>query len=195
VDHVGQIRIDRDEKRELHTLMLTDKYGTELPAKSLSEGTLRFLALGCVAIDPTLTGLICMEEPENGIHPEGIGAMLGLLQDMVVDPTLPTAEDNLLRQIIINTHSPVVVKQIRDDTVVFAMSEQQAAVKGSTIKGVSFRCLSGTWRSEKASMPALARGKAISFLQPIAERGDIHRKGPDRRVIDREDLIQLRLDL
>jgi len=77
-EHIGQVRVDRDEKRELLTLLLTDRYGTELPAKSLSDGTLRFLALASVEIDPTHTGLVCMEEPENGIHPERIGALLRL---------------------------------------------------------------------------------------------------------------------
>ena len=195
IDHVGQVRIDRDEKRELLTLLLTDKYGTELPAKSLSDGTLRFLALASVEIDPTLTGLICMEEPENGIHPERIGAMLGLLRDIVVDPELPTAEDNPLRQVIINTHSPVVVNQVPDDTVIFAMPEEKL-VERSLIKGVAFRCLSGTWRSSDiAKMPVIAKGKAISFLQPIAGKGDTSRTGADRRVIDREDIQQLKLDL
>jgi hypothetical protein len=198
IDHVGQLRIDRDEKRELYTLLLTDKYGTELPAKALSDGTLRFLALASVEIDPTLTGLICMEEPENGIHPERIGAMLRLLRDIAVDPELPTGDDNPLRQVIINTHSPVVVSQVPDDTLVFAVSEQRT-VQDSFIKGVSFRCLSKTWRADpakKAKMPIIAKGKALAFLQPIAEKGDPSRKGSDRRVIDREDLLdQLSLEL
>lgn len=193
VQHVGQVRIDRDEKRELLTLLLTDKYGTELPAKALSDGTLRFLALASVEIDTTLTGLICMEEPENGIHPERIESMLGLLQDIAVDPNLAAGEDNPLRQVIINTHSPVVVGQVPDDTVIFAVPEQQE-VQGNAIKGVSFRCLSGTWRSDTARMSTIARGKAISFLQPIAEKGDPSRRGAGRRVMDREDL-QLKLDL
>jgi hypothetical protein len=38
-----------------------------------------------------------MEEPENGIHPERIGAMLTLLQDIAVDPTEPVGDDNPLR--------------------------------------------------------------------------------------------------
>jgi predicted ATPase len=187
------VRIDRDEKRELLTLLLTDRHGTELPAKALSDGTLRFLALASVEIDPTLTGLICMEEPENGIHPERIRAMLGLLQDIAVDPRLPGGEDNPLRQVIINTHSPVVVSQVPDDTVVFAVPEQQA-VRGSVLKGVSFRSLSETWRSDVARMPVIAKGKAIAFLQPIAEGRNTSHKGADRRVIDREDL-QLKWDL
>jgi predicted ATPase len=192
IDHVGQVRIDRDEKRELLTLMLGDRHGTELPAKSLSDGTLRFLALASIEIDPTLTGLICMEEPENGIHPERIAAMIGLLRDIAVEPTLPTGEDNPLRQVIITTHSPVVVSQVPDDTVIFAVPEQQV-VQGSIVKGVGFRCMSGTWRSDKSKMPVIAKGKAISFLQPIAEKSDTSRKGANRRVVDREDL-QLNLD-
>jgi len=194
IDHVGEVRIDRDEKRELLTLMLKDRQGTELPAKSLSDGTLRFLALAGIEIDPTLTGLLCMEEPENGIHPERIGAMLGLLRDIAVDATLPTGENNALRQVIINTHSPVVVSQVPGDSVIFAMPEQQA-IQGSMIKGVAFRCLSDTWRSAQTKMPVIAKGNAISFLQPIAEKGDSGRRGADRRVIDRDDIQQLKLDL
>jgi hypothetical protein len=193
IDHVGQVRVDRDEKRELLTLMLTDRQGTELPAKSLSDGTLRFLALASIEIDPTLTGLICMEEPENGIHPERIKAMLALLQDIAVDPTLPTGDDNPLRQVIVNTHSPVAVSQVPDDTVIFVVPEQQA-VQGHIVKGAGFRCLSGTWRAERSGMLLVAKGKAISFLQPIAEKGDPDRTGTDHRVIDRED-INLHLDL
>ncbi|MCB1924725.1 MAG: AAA family ATPase [Gammaproteobacteria bacterium] len=192
IDHVGQVLIDRDDKRELLTLLLTDKYGTQLPAKALSDGTLRFLALASVEIDPTLTGLICMEEPENGIHPERIAAILELLRDIAVDPTLPIGDDNPLRQVIINTHSPVVVNQVPDDAVVFAVPEQRV-VEGNLIKGVSFRCLSETWRTKKVGMPTIAKGKAVSFLQPIVDKADPSREKGNRRVIDHPDLAQLKL--
>jgi len=43
-------------------------------------------------------------------------------------------------------------------------------------------------------MEAIAKGKALTFLQPIAEKGDPKRKGADRQVMDREDL-QLELGL
>lgn len=191
IDQVGRVEIDRDDKRGLSTLLLTDRYGTELPAKALSDGTLRFLALASIEIDPTLTGLICMEEPENGIHPERIGAMLRLLRDIVVDPELSIDDDNPLRQVIINTHSPVVVGQVPDDTLIFAVPEQRV-VEGSVIKGVSFRGLSGTWRTETAKMAVIAKGQALSFLQPVAEKGNPKRKGADRRVMDHEGLVQLR---
>jgi hypothetical protein len=44
-------------------------------------------------------------------------------------------------------------------------------------------------------MAVIAKGKALAFLHPIAEKGDPTRKGADRRVIDREDLAQLELEL
>ncbi len=167
IDHVGAVRIDRDDKRELLTLLLTDQYGTELPAKALSDGTLRFLALASVEIDPTLTGLICLEEPENGIHPERIGAIIGLLRDIAVDPSLAVGDDNPLRQVIINTHSPIVVGQVPDESVIFAVPEQRI-VAGQVIKGVSFRCLSGTWRAQdKVGMRTLQKGRALAFFSRL----------------------------
>ncbi len=170
IDHVGGVRIDRDDKRELLTLLLTDQYGTELPAKALSDGTLRFLALASVEIDPTLTGLICLEEPENGIHPERIGAMIRLLQDIAVDPCLAVGDDNPLRQVIINTHSPIVVGQVPDESVVFAVPEQQV-IAGQVIKGVSFRCLTGTWRAvEKVHMRTLQRDGRWPFFSRLPRR-------------------------
>jgi hypothetical protein len=193
IDQVGRVRIDRDEKRELLTLLLTDQYGTELPAKALSDGTLRFLALAGLETDPTLSGLICMEEPENGIHPERIGALLRLLQDIAVDPQEPVGDDNPLRQLVINTHSPVVVGQVPDDAVVFAIPHEQV-VEGSVLKGVSLRCLPDTWRADAADVPPVARGKALAFLSPIAEPRHPGRKAGERRVVDREDM-QLSLDL
>jgi len=192
IDQVGRVEIDRDDKRKLSTLVLTDRYGTELPVKALSDGTLRFLALASIEIDPTLIGLICIEEPENGIHPERVGAMLRLLRDIVVDPELPIGDDNPLRQVIINTHSPVVVVQVPDDTLIFVVPEQRV-VKGRIIKGVSFSSLSKTWRAEARPRYVIAKGKALAFLQPVAEQGNPKRKGADQRVIDREDIVQLNL--
>jgi len=79
IDDVRDIRVDVDRQRELLSLVVKEKDGTEHPARGLSDGTLRFLALAVVDLDPTVQGLLCFEEPENGIHPERILAMLKLL--------------------------------------------------------------------------------------------------------------------
>ncbi len=118
VDDVREVYVDRDERRELFTLMVRGRDGTSHPALALSDGTLRFLALAALEIDPAATGLICLEEPENGIHPERVPAMLKLLQDIATDAEEPVGPDNPLRQVIINTHSPAVVAQVPEDSLV-----------------------------------------------------------------------------
>jgi len=70
IEGVRLIRVDVDDRRELLTLLLADRDGTEHEARSLSDGTLRFLALAVLESDSDVRGVLCMEEPENGIHRE-----------------------------------------------------------------------------------------------------------------------------
>ena len=62
IDDVRQIHVDLDEKREILTLYVRDKEGTSHPARALSEGTLRFLALSVLESDRTMQGVLCLEE-------------------------------------------------------------------------------------------------------------------------------------
>ena len=121
VPEVRRVWVDRDERRELLTLYVSGHDGTPHPARALSDGTLRFLALAILLeIDPESPGLLCLEEPENGIHPERIPAMLRLLEDIPADTGEQAGADNPLRQVIINTHSPSVVGQVPDESLLMA---------------------------------------------------------------------------
>src|SRR5262249_50392028 len=120
IDDVYSVSIDLDERRELLTLLLTGRDRTAYPARALSDGTLRFLALSVLAEEPDAHGLLCLEEPENGIHPSRIPAMLRLLEDLTTDVHEPVGTDNPLRQVVVNTHSPLVVKQVPEDSLVVA---------------------------------------------------------------------------
>lgn len=117
---VGELRVEEDDVRELLTAQLTEAGGMTLPARSLSEGTLRFLALCVLLEDPSVTGLLCMEEPENGIHPANVEAMVDLVRDLAVDARDEPGPDNPFRQVIINTHSPYVVQLVDKDDLLFA---------------------------------------------------------------------------
>ena len=64
IDDVNGIHVDLDEKRELLTLFVQDRQGTTHPARALSDGTLRFLALAVLETDPKMQGVLCLEEPE-----------------------------------------------------------------------------------------------------------------------------------
>ena len=204
IDGVRSVRLDVDERRELLTLMLTERDGTEYEARSLSDGTLRFLALAVLESDSQARGVLCMEEPENGIHPQRIPAMLSLLRDLAVDSTLPVGEDNVLRQVIVNTHSPVFAAQVDEDSLLVAMP-QAARVGGHSGSIAAFRWLPGTWRaSVHPEVPAVPLGEVVSYLNPLGSAAwapgqqppklGRRRRGEPARVLDRRDL-QLLLPL
>ena len=199
---VDSLRVDRDEKRGLFTLMLKERNGTELPARALSDGTLRFLALTVLEMDGRSGGVICLEEPENGIHPARIPAMLRLLQDIACDVDAPVGAGNSLRQVIVNTHSPAVVSEVPDDCLLVAESEE-VTVDGVRRPQALFSCLPGTWRTDSGDQPSVAaRGKLIDYLNPVSAATDPSgddtpagtNSGRRRKVRERDDL-QLRLPL
>jgi predicted ATPase len=192
INDIRDVRVDRDEKRELLTLEVTDRANTPHPARSLSDGTLRFLALAVLEMEPESAGVICLEEPENGIHPERIPAMLRLLQDIATDPSQPVGPENPLRQVIINTHSPVVVSNVPDDSLLVA-ELKEGMKNGRRFTKVAFSPLDGTWRGELAEAPPVSRGRLLSYLNPLGIRGDTEPRVGRRvtRVKDRKDLQPL----
>jgi predicted ATPase len=208
IDDVDKVWVDRDNQRELLTLMVTSRDGTSHPAKALSDGTMRFLALAVLALDPEAQGLICLEELENGIHPERIPKILQLLQDIATDTDEEIGLDNPLRQVIINTHSPAVVQQIPDES--FLVAELRETVRsGQRFKRVYFGYLPDTWRQTKdpasTSANITSKGQLLAYLNPVLSQ-DVEAenngyqpnhqtakstKAKSRRVVDREDLQPL----
>lgn len=101
------VRDDRANKQFIVALRNED--GIEFSSRVLSEGTLRLLALCVLQYDSEHKSLLCFEEPENGIHPRRIDTMVHLLKDLSVD----FQDTNMpLRQVIVNTHSPIVVGSV-----------------------------------------------------------------------------------
>jgi predicted ATPase len=149
---VDSIRIDEDDVRELLSLRLLEQGGIEMPARNLSEGTLRFLALCVMLEDIDAGGLICMEEPENGIHPANIGSMIDLVRRLAVDPGEAPGPDNPFRQVIVNTHSPAVVQLVGKDDLLFATVRRQAqAAPGHPAFTLNLVPMKGSWRDNRDS--------------------------------------------
>lgn len=197
---IKSVRVDEDDRRELLTVVVTDLQGTEHEARALSDGALRFLALAILAEDPEAQGLICLEEPENGIHPERIPAMLRILQDLSVDTTERVSNGNPLRQVIVNTHSPAVVSLVPETSLVFVKTEPYTSRNNRMVQAAAFRWLKGTWRDLLISRRDLAKGDFLAYLNPAAlTRIQLPRGGrprPEaRRVIDRPDVRQLALPI
>ena len=192
---VDSVYVDHDQKRELLTVMLREMNGAELPARALSDGTLRFLALSVVELDSRGSGVICMEEPENGIHPARIPAMIRLLRDIAVDVDEPVGHDNPLRQVVVNTHSPVVVAEVPDDCLLMAVAGAAGGV-GNPAGTVQLLPLAGTWRYTAVDgAPSVPKGELLAYLNPAGaglypRLGESTTGGRARspRVAEREDL-------
>ena len=80
-----------------------------VPARRLSDGTLRFLCLAAILLDPAAASLIVIEEPELGLHPD----LMPVIRDMLVEASAKT-------QVIVTTHSTVLADAFTDhaDSVV-----------------------------------------------------------------------------
>ena len=98
-----------DKANREFIIKVREEDGKEFSSRVLSEGTLRLLTLCILEYDDKHTGLLCFEEPENGIHTFRVKAMAQLLKDLSADYS---DTDAPLRQVIVNTHSPVLVKEL-----------------------------------------------------------------------------------
>ena len=112
---VRSIDLDIDSSRQLITLQAEIGNAPLLPARALSDGTLRFIVLGLLAIDPSTNDVLCFEEPENGIYPDKLRAMYTLLHELAVDPRHQVGPDNPLQQMIVNSHSPAYLSLHQED--------------------------------------------------------------------------------
>lgn len=147
IEDVQAVRVKDDDRTETLTLEVQGHGGIFHPARSLSDGTLRFLVLAALSIDPLAEGLICLEEPENGMHPNRIPAMLDLLRDIAVDPEHEVSPENPLRQVIVNTHSPLVVRQVERDELIYL--KQKKVFRGTDRGGVAWvTAPSKSWRGK-----------------------------------------------
>lgn len=121
--------------------------GGKVPARSLSDGTLRFLAMSVLREEPVFDGLVCIEEPENGIPPNKMEVLVKLLKEMTVDVTSEPDEYNPMRQVIIATHSPTLVQLLSEEDLLIAIQSTTRGASGKPINVIACWPLSGTWRS------------------------------------------------
>jgi predicted ATPase len=74
-----------------------------VPATRLSDGTIRFMAMLAMLLSPAPPSLICLEEPELGLHPDAVC----LLADLLVDASSRT-------QIIVTTHADELISALTE---------------------------------------------------------------------------------
>ena len=89
--------------------------GAIVPSWLVSDGTLRLLALTIPAYLEGMDGIFLIEEPENGIHPKAMETVLQSLRSIYRG------------QVLIATHSPVVIDQLEPHEILCFAKDAEGA--------------------------------------------------------------------
>lgn len=118
ISSVRSVKINdgMDAKEYSFSVEMSD--GQIFSSRVISDGTLRLLALLSVLNDPKRSGVLCFEEPENGVHEGRIPRLIQLLRSA----TEIDAGDESIFQILLNTHSPAVMESLEADEIIAADS-------------------------------------------------------------------------
>ena len=87
-------------------LVIREKDRRRLSAYSVSDGTLRFLAMLAALLAENTTGLYFFEEIDNGIHPVRLGLLLDLFEGPARGHT----------QVVGTTHAPTLLTVMNNET-------------------------------------------------------------------------------
>ncbi len=101
-------------------------------AFSLSDGTLRFMCLATLLLQPTLPSTILLDEPELGLHPYAITVLAELLRSAATKT-----------QVLVSTQSVTLVNQFEPKDVIVVERERE----GSTFRHLDKASME-TWLEE-----------------------------------------------
>ena len=76
-------------------------FAAPVPATRLSDGTIRFVALLATLLTPDPPRVVCIEEPELGLHPDAVAQLAELL-----------VEASERMQLVVTTHSDALVSAL-----------------------------------------------------------------------------------
>jgi predicted ATPase len=110
-------------------LRIEEENGITIPASRLSDGTLRWLSLLAILLHPEPPPLVCIEEPELGLHPDMIQPLAKLLL---------SASERM--QLVVTTHSSDLIDAFSGTPSAVLVCEKHAGK--STIKRLDGDALS-----------------------------------------------------
>jgi hypothetical protein len=101
-----------DEGHKTLGLTLTD--GTEVGSEAMSKGMLYWLAFAIIEhLNPT--GMLLIEEPENGLHPSRIPEIMRILREV-----------SKRTQVIVATYSPLIINELSPEEVTIVTRTPEA---------------------------------------------------------------------
>jgi predicted ATPase len=136
---------------------------------------LRILALLTLLHDPKHHGLVCWEEPENGVHPVRVRTLIERLRELLIDPLRDDIDsEEPLAQMLLNSHSPVVLSCLEDGEGLFADMvsvvdpERQQTNRKTCIRPIQLQDQGELFHDRDG--PTTTRYEARQYLESV-ERG------------------------
>jgi predicted ATPase len=77
-------------------------------ATDLSDGTIRFIALATLFLQPALPDVIIIDEPELGLHPYAIAKLAGMIQQAAARGC----------KVIVATQSPILISHFQPEDII-----------------------------------------------------------------------------
>ncbi len=120
---LAALRVFYEDTKDLRTAIEGGRVQTRLEEKHLnatiplvrmSDGTLRWLTLLAILLNPDPPSLVCIEEPELGLHPDMIPELTKLLVDA-----------STRMQLIITTHSDRIIEELTDTPEAVIVCEKE----------------------------------------------------------------------
>jgi len=114
VPEVVSVRLTENDAQRQRQVEVVTRNEAPFSARVASDGTLRALALLAAAYDPRGGGLICFEEPENGIYPQRLARFVRHLRRLV-QRSLDARHDDEgapLTQLILSSHHPATLRAL-----------------------------------------------------------------------------------
>ncbi len=93
----------------------------------ISDGTLRYLCLLSIICNSQRGALVCIDEPEMGLHPDMINEIVENIQEVTPET-----------QFILSTHSEHVLNNVSVDTVLVCEKDKENATSVNTFRDAEF---------------------------------------------------------
>jgi predicted ATPase len=112
VPGVKQVEVQFNIARNQYEVLLRMQDDRRFALPGLSDGTLRLLALVTAKNTLSRRSLLCLEEPEDAVHPGILGKLVRFLRGMTTDLRDPDSAATSWQQVIATTHSPQLVSHL-----------------------------------------------------------------------------------
>lgn len=131
-----------------------------LPARLLSDGMLRLLALFTLLRSCRPGALVAIEEPENGVYP---GRVKALVERLLTATSLSLEDDSPAPQVILSTHSTAIIASLKGlpNAIVFA-----DLVRGRDgMRSTRMRHVVSSGGDADSAVPSVSSGEMMRLLE------------------------------